>query len=145
MKFNSAYSTFEFDVNNAGNGQAIPQFYLNEKTKEIEPVLTEEGEQAVHSLYADIQKNRNANDYKKALQMGTLDTTNAVDWKEQDFSEVGSFEDIQNAFNRVSEKTGKNVFDLIEEYKTNLVNEKAKEVLEEVKEKEVVKQEGETK
>ena len=133
MKFNSAYSVFKFDTNNSGNGREIPQYFLDEKTKEIKPVLSDEGIQAVHSLYDDIQKNRNANDYKKALQLGVLDTTNAVDWQEQDFSEVGSFEQIQQSFNVIAEKTGKNVFELIEDYKTKLMNEKLQEVQQEVK------------
>ncbi len=130
MNFKNGYSSFELDEfqNNSGDGKEVPQFYLDEKNKVIKPKFDKDGNQVYHSLYDDIQKNRNANDYKKALVLNPdMLKDFSPDWEDADVSEFGDFETINKAFNKVQEVSGKNVFDLIEEYKTKLVNDKLKE------------------
>lgn len=146
MEFKTGYSEFKADefLTNSGNGKNVPQFYLDEKNKVIKPKLDKDGKQVMHSLYDDIQKNKNANDYKKALMLNpSLMDSDNVDWKDMDVSEMGDFETINNAFNKVKNATGKDVFELLKEYESKLNSvskEKEKETVQETKQ-EIVKEE----
>lgn len=143
MEFKTGYSEIKADefLTNSGNGKNVPQFYLDEKNKVIKPKLDKDGKQVMHSLYDDIQKNKNVNDYKKALMLNPklMDADN-VDWENMDVSEMGDFETINNAFNKVKNATGKDVFELLKEYENKLNSvSKEKETVQETKQ-EIVKE-----
>lgn len=57
-------------ISNSGNGTAVPQYELDNQNKVVPVINKETGQQVVHNLTADIQKNKFANDYKKFLENG---------------------------------------------------------------------------
>lgn len=70
IKFRTEFSNdFTKFVSNSGNGEAIPQYELDENNVVV-PKLDKNGKQVYHNLKADIQKNKNANDYQKLLKSG---------------------------------------------------------------------------
>lgn len=69
-KFRTEFSNdFNDFVSNSGNGEAIPQYELDENNVVV-PKLDCDGKQVFHNLKADIQKNKNANDYQRLLKSG---------------------------------------------------------------------------
>lgn len=98
----------------SGNGKKVPQYELVDGV--IKPKLDKDGNQVFHSLYADIQKHKNVNDYKKIInQAGLENVSSAPDWKEQDLSDIGTFSELVAANAKVdSVLKENNVKDLTE-------------------------------
>lgn len=71
IRFRTEFANdFNKFITECGNGKAVPQFELDENRHVVPVIDKETGEQVVHNLYADIQKNKHANDYKNLLKSG---------------------------------------------------------------------------
>lgn len=119
MKFKVVmpYDDFVIQASNSGDGEAVKQYYLDEKDRQVKVLLDADGKEVYHNLYKDIQMNKATNDYRKILSaqehLDNIDTN----WPEVDASELGSFSEVVNASNRIKQATGKSVKELLGEYR----------------------------
>lgn len=130
IKFRTEFSNdFGKFITKSGNGKAVPQFELNEN-KEVVPVIDKEtGEQVVHNLYVDIQKNKHANDYKHLLESG-VDPIMFASKSDVvvDTTKMGSGVDLLKA-EQVAKAKGYNSFeDILAKFKQFMEKEKNEKV-----------------
>ncbi len=120
MKFRTFYDIKDSDivVSRAGNGENVPQYYLDEKLHRIVPTIDEKtGEQITHNLYQDIQNNKEYTDYKKLLEINGLPPLeDNYTGEVVDYSNIGSYADIIKAQNKIYNETGKTLDDLVADY-----------------------------
>lgn len=120
MKFRTFYDIKDSDivVSNPGNGEAVPQYYLDEKLHRILPKIDEKtGKQITHNLYQDIQNNKDYTNYKRLLEINGLPPLeNNYTGEVVDYSNIGSYSDIIKAQNKIYKETGKTLDDLISDY-----------------------------
>lgn len=98
IKYRTEFSNdFNKFVSKAGNGEAVPQYELNDDNVVV-PKVDKNGKQVVHNLKADIQKNKKANDYIRLLNSG-MDPKdiNISSGVFQDTTQAGSGVDLLNA------------------------------------------------
>lgn len=123
-------------ITKAGNGKAVPQYEL--KDGKVVPVINKAtGEIITHNLYADIQKNAKANDYKRILEMGGdplmfASTTDQV----VDTTQMGSGVDLLNAQRNAEAHGYKDFNDLLAKFNAFVKQQQEQEAKKQVQQKE---------
>lgn len=128
IKFRTEFSgDFTKFVSNSGNGEAVPQYELDENNVVV-PKLDKNGKQVYHNLKADIQLNKNTNDYKKLLESGLdpQDITVGVGGNYIDTTQYGSGTDLLNARARL-EASGLTLDDITTIFNNILIKNKQKQ------------------
>ncbi|AZL82737.1 hypothetical protein [Apis mellifera associated microvirus 57] len=119
----------------AGDGKAVPQYYLDLKTLEIKKRMVEvevidkktgektvKLEQATHSLYDDIQKFKDVNSIEKYQQMvndGIVTPPTVPTGQEVDYTQTQDIERMYETLNKLN-AVGVTPEQLIERYKAYL-------------------------
>ncbi|UPW36332.1 hypothetical protein [Peromfec virus RodF8_48] len=107
----------------SGNGKSIPQYEVDNGV--IVPKLDKDGNQIMYSLYDDIQKSKNVNDYQKLLKNGAGDLViKAPDWKDNDITNIGTLSDIIAANDKVNQALVKNNVSNVSELINKFVGQK---------------------